>query len=60
MNKKISQLMYALTKHASNQDWEEFLEAWGFTIDEYQQIEKYLKRNYGVTTYFNYNKEEEQ
>lgn len=59
MNEKINRLMYALTKHASNGDWVDFLDAWGLTLEEYQQIEKYLKRNYGITTYFNYTEDTE-
>lgn len=48
---KFSTLMYALTKHAANVSFVDFLDAWGITEEEYDSIKEYLKENYDVKTY---------
>ena len=48
--KKLSKLIYALTKHAAKTDFIDFLESHGITEQEYDEIEEYLKAN-GINTY---------
>lgn len=49
--KKFEILIYALTKHAAMDSFDEFLERWGLTWDDYKEIRDYLKETYGVETY---------
>lgn len=46
-----SQLMYALTKHAANNSFADFLEVWDISQETYDQIKQYLEDAYGVKTY---------
>lgn len=50
-NEKFSTLMYALTKHASNHSFLDFLDTWGLTFEEYKEIRDYLKETYGIKAY---------
>jgi hypothetical protein len=50
-NEKFSRLMYALTKHAANYDFTEFLDMWELTLEEYGEIRDYLKETYGIKPY---------
>ena len=49
--KKFGILIYALTKHAARDSFDDFLEVWGLTWDDYKEIRDYLKETYGVETY---------
>ena len=49
--KKFEVLIYALTKHAARDSFDDFLERWGLTWDDYKEIRDYLKETYGVETY---------
>jgi hypothetical protein len=43
--------MYALTKEAARSGFIDFLEAWGLTHEEYEEIRDYLKETYGINPY---------
>jgi hypothetical protein len=47
----LSQLMYALTKHAARDSFVDFLDSWGITWEEYESLRDYLKETYNVRTY---------
>lgn len=48
---KFSKLMYGLTKMAARDSFIDFLEFWGITENEYDEIRDYLKETYGTKTY---------
>jgi hypothetical protein len=48
---KFSRLMYALTKHAARNGFIDFIEGWGLTWEDYEEIRDYLKETYGIETY---------
>ena len=50
-NEKFSTLMYALTKHAANHDFLDFLDVWGLTFEDYEEVRNYLKETYGINPY---------
>ena len=48
---EFSQLMYAMTKECARNSFVEFLETWGVSYEDYEEITRYLNEKYGVTTY---------
>ena len=40
--------MYALVKNAARSSWEEFLEDWDLTDDDYQVFKDYLIQEFGL------------
>nr|WP_186322859.1 hypothetical protein [Paenibacillus xylanexedens] len=51
-NKKFEKLMYALTKYAAKDSFEDWLEWRGLTFDDYMEIQRYLENEYKITLYF--------
>ncbi|WP_337102376.1 hypothetical protein [Paenibacillus sp. YIM B09110] len=47
----LGQLFYALTKHAAQDSFVDFLESWGITWEEYVSVRDYLKETYNARTY---------
>jgi DNA-directed RNA polymerase subunit N (RpoN/RPB10) len=47
---KLQELMYALTKNAARNSFNEFLEDWGITRPEYEEIKEFIS-DLGVKTY---------
>ncbi len=43
LQKKMNTLMYALTKEAARSSFVEWLEEWGITEEEYEQIKAHWK-----------------
>ena len=48
---KMQTLIYALTKNAARNSFIEFLEGWGITEEEYDQLKEVLKEKLGVKPY---------
>lgn len=44
-------LIYALTKNAARDSYREFLEDWGISKEDYDQLKVILKERLGVTPY---------
>ncbi|WP_197261617.1 hypothetical protein [Brevibacillus laterosporus] len=47
-NEKFGTLFYALTKGAARDSFVEFLEYWGLTEEDYDDIKKHLMETYGI------------
>lgn len=50
-NKKFETFMYALLKTAARESFVDFLDDWGLTEEDYQEIKKHLTETYGIKTY---------
>jgi len=51
IQKKMQTIMYALTKNAARSSYVEFLEDWGITEDDYEQIKAIWAEKLGVKPY---------
>lgn len=51
LQKKMQTIMYALTKNAACISYVEFLEYWGITEDDYEQIKAIWAEKLGVKPY---------
>lgn len=50
-NKKFEKLMYGLLKNASRISFMDFLETWGLSEQEYDEIKKHLETTYDIKLY---------
>lgn len=49
--KKFEKLMYGLLKNASRISFIDFLETWGITEQEYDEIKEHLETTYNIKLY---------
>ncbi len=50
-SKKFETLMYGLLKNASRISFVDFLETWGISKQEYDEIKKHLETTYNIKLY---------
>jgi hypothetical protein len=51
IQKKMQTLMYGLTKHAAMNSYHDFLEYWGISEDDYEEIKKIWEEKLGIKPY---------
>lgn len=51
LQKKMQTIMYALTKNAAETSYSEFLEEWGVSDEDYNEIKKVWAEKLGVKPY---------
>lgn len=51
LQKKMQKIMYALTKNAARNSYAEFLEDWGISDDDYEEIKKVWEEKLGIKPY---------